>query len=82
MESRIAQEIAYALEKVDIEEELTRFNGHIEAIEHRDAPAGRDLAEILADPRTLSTDEIIARTEYALAGRFARIATVAELTGS
>ncbi|WP_431679799.1 cysteine hydrolase family protein [Kitasatospora sp. KL5] len=51
-------------------------------IEHRDAPAGRDLAEILADPRTLSTDEVIARTEYALAGRFARIATVAELTGS
>ncbi|MFD0274725.1 cysteine hydrolase family protein [Kitasatospora sp. NPDC127111] len=51
-------------------------------IEHRDAPPGRSLAEILADPRTLSTDEIIARTEYALAGRFARIATVEELTGS
>ncbi|MFD9129608.1 cysteine hydrolase family protein [Kitasatospora sp. NPDC059571] len=51
-------------------------------IEHRDAPAGRSLAEILADPRTLATDEIIARTEYALAGRFARIATVEELTGS
>lgn len=33
MESRIAQEIAYALEKVDIEEELTRFKGHIEAVE-------------------------------------------------
>ncbi|WP_327066132.1 cysteine hydrolase family protein [Kitasatospora sp. NBC_01302] len=48
-------------------------------IEHRDAPAGRSLAEILADPRTLGTAEIIARTEYALAGRFARIATVAEL---
>ncbi|MBO1413081.1 cysteine hydrolase family protein [Streptomyces sp. FH025] len=51
-------------------------------IEHRDAPAGRSLAEILADPRTLSTDEITARTEYALSGRFARIATVEELTGS
>jgi len=49
-------------------------------IEHRDAPAGRSVAEILADPRTLGTDEIIARTEYALAGRFARIATVDELT--
>ncbi|WP_329569693.1 cysteine hydrolase family protein [Kitasatospora sp. NBC_01266] len=48
-------------------------------IEHRDAPAGRSLAEILADPATLGTDEIIARTEYALAGRFARIATVVEL---
>ncbi|MFJ8039147.1 cysteine hydrolase family protein [Kitasatospora sp. NPDC096147] len=51
-------------------------------IAHRDAPAGRSLAEVLADPRTLSTDEIIARTEYALAGRFARVATVKELTGS
>jgi len=46
---------------------------------HRDAPAGRSLAEVLADPTTLSTDEIVRRTEYALAGRFARIATVAEI---
>ncbi|WP_185845891.1 cysteine hydrolase family protein [Kibdelosporangium aridum] len=30
----------------------------------------------------LGTDELIERTEYALAGRFATIATVAELTGS
>ncbi|MEU5419714.1 cysteine hydrolase family protein [Streptomyces sp. NPDC001407] len=51
-------------------------------IEHWDAPAGRSLDEILADPRTLGTDAIVARTEYALAGRFARIATVEELTGS
>ena len=49
-------------------------------IEHRDAPAGRSLIEILADPLTLSTDDIITRTEYALAGRFATIRTVAELT--
>jgi uncharacterized protein (TIGR00255 family) len=33
METRIAQEIAYSLEKLDIEEELTRFRGHIEQIE-------------------------------------------------
>jgi hypothetical protein len=39
------------------------------------------VAEVLADPRTLGTGEIIARTEYALAGRFATIRTVAELTG-
>lgn len=51
-------------------------------IEHRDAPAGRSLEEILADPRTLRTEEIIARTEYALAGRFATVTTVKELTGS
>jgi nicotinamidase-related amidase len=45
-------------------------------IEHRDAPPGRDLAEILADPRTLGTREIIERTEYALAGRFATVTGV------
>ncbi|MBS1960118.1 MAG: YicC family protein [Bdellovibrionales bacterium] len=46
MESRIAQEIAYSLEKVDIEEELTRFKGHVEAIEKllRDGgPIGKKL---------------------------------------
>jgi nicotinamidase-related amidase len=51
-------------------------------IQHRDAPAGRTVAEILADPLTLPTDDVISRTEYALAGRFATIRTVAELTGS
>ncbi|WP_327291226.1 cysteine hydrolase family protein [Streptomyces sp. NBC_01198] len=53
-----------------------------EPIAHRDAPAGRPLAEVLADPRTLLPAEIIARTEYALAGRFANVTTVKELTGS
>ena len=51
-------------------------------IEHRDAPAGRSVAEILADPLTLPVDDVITRTEYALAGRFATIATVAELAGA
>ena len=46
-----------------------------------DAPPGRAVEQILADPRTLPADEVIARTEYALAGRFATIATVVELTG-
>ncbi|MFE9691314.1 cysteine hydrolase family protein [Micromonospora sp. NPDC005806] len=48
-------------------------------IPHRDLPADASLAEILADPRTLSTDDVIARTEYALAGRFATVRTVAEV---
>jgi nicotinamidase-related amidase len=48
-------------------------------IAHRDAPAGQSVADLLADPRTLSSAEIIKRTEYALAGRFATIATVDEL---
>jgi nicotinamidase-related amidase len=51
-------------------------------IPHRDAPSGRTVAELVADPRTLSTDDIITRTEYALAGRFATIRTTAELTGA
>jgi uncharacterized protein (TIGR00255 family) len=34
METRIAQEITYSLEKLDVEEELTRFKGHIEGIEN------------------------------------------------
>jgi nicotinamidase-related amidase len=51
-------------------------------IPHRDAPAGRTVEETLADPRTLSTDDIVARTEYALAGRFATIRSTAELAGA
>ncbi|MER7458406.1 isochorismatase family protein [Micromonospora sp. NPDC126480] len=49
---------------------------------HRDLPATATLAEILADPRTLSAGEMTARTEYALAGRFATVRTVAEVTGA
>jgi nicotinamidase-related amidase len=48
-------------------------------IPHRNFPPGRTVAEILADPRTLQTEDILARTEYALAGRFAIIAAVADL---
>jgi nicotinamidase-related amidase len=49
-------------------------------IPHRDAPAGRSVADLVADPRTLTADDVIARTEYAPAGRFATIRSVAELT--
>ncbi|HEY2286142.1 MAG TPA: isochorismatase family protein [Streptosporangiaceae bacterium] len=48
-------------------------------IPHRRFPRGRSVGEIMADPRTLHTADIIARTEYALAGRFAAIAAVADL---
>jgi nicotinamidase-related amidase len=51
-------------------------------IEHRDAKPGRSVEEILADPRTLTADQVVERTEYALHGRFARISSVAELTGA
>lgn len=49
---------------------------------HRDAPENLTLAELLAHPLTLAAEEMIARTEYALAGRFATICTVDELTAS
>jgi nicotinamidase-related amidase len=48
-------------------------------IAHRDAPAAQTVSELMADPRTLGTAAIIERTEYALAGRFATIATVDEI---
>ncbi|RLP96626.1 isochorismatase family protein [Micromonospora sp. CV4] len=51
-------------------------------IPHRDLPETATVEEILADPRTLSNEEIVTRTEYALAGRFATISTVDELTGA
>jgi hypothetical protein len=50
-------------------------------IAHRDAPQGQTAGQLLADPRTLPVSAIIERTEYALAGRFATIATIAEVTG-
>ena len=34
METRIAQEISFTLDKMDIEEELNRFRGHLDQIEH------------------------------------------------
>lgn len=48
-------------------------------IAHRDADPEAAYAEVLADPRTLSTAAIIERTEYALAGRFATIVTVDDI---
>jgi nicotinamidase-related amidase len=50
-------------------------------IGHRDAPPGQSAEQLLADPRTLPVSAVIERTEYALAGRFATIATIAEVTG-
>lgn len=73
--ARVAADLGYAVTFVI---DATATN----PIEHRDAPEGRSIEEILADPRTLGVDEILARTEYALSGRFATIATVEELTGA
>ncbi|MFF3611587.1 cysteine hydrolase family protein [Streptomyces sp. NPDC002580] len=70
--TRLASDLGYAVTFVT---DATATN----PIPHRDAPADRSVAELLADPRTLSAEEVIRRTEYALAGRFATIATVDEL---
>ncbi|MGK5742394.1 cysteine hydrolase family protein [Micromonospora sp. URMC 103] len=51
-------------------------------IPHRDLPEDATVAEILADPRTLANEEIVLRTEYALAGRFAAVRTVDEVVGA
>ncbi|MEV6342514.1 isochorismatase family protein [Actinoplanes sp. NPDC051851] len=50
-------------------------------IPHWSAPADSSVEELLADPRTLSAEDVVARTEYALAGRFATIRSVGELAG-
>lgn len=46
---------------------------------HWTMPADATLADVLADPRTLSPETITERTEYALAGRFATIRTLDEV---
>ncbi|MFG3342237.1 cysteine hydrolase family protein [Glycomyces sp. NPDC048151] len=67
--ARVASDLGYATVFVT---DATATN----PIEHRDAPQGRGLDEILADPRTLGTDAVIERTEYSLAGRFATVTGV------
>ncbi|WP_017599399.1 isochorismatase family protein [Nocardiopsis lucentensis] len=51
-----------------------------EPIEAPGSPTGRSLEEVLADPATLLPEAIVQRTGYALAGRFAEVRTVAEIT--
>ncbi|WP_328492011.1 cysteine hydrolase [Streptomyces sp. NBC_00414] len=70
--TRVASDLGY---QVTFVTDATATN----PIPHRDAPDDQSVADLLADPRTLSADEVIERTVYALAGRFATIATVDEL---
>ncbi|TWF95175.1 cysteine hydrolase family protein [Saccharopolyspora dendranthemae] len=72
--ARVASDLGYDVSFIT---EATATN----PVAHRDAPADRSVADVLADPLTLHPAEIIARTEYALSGRFASIRTVAEVTG-
>ena len=72
--ARVASDLGY---RVTFVTEATATN----PIPHRDAPAAQTVAELLADPRTLAISAIVERTEYALAGRFATIATIADVVG-
>jgi nicotinamidase-related amidase len=71
--ARLASDLGY---QVTFVTEATATN----PIPHRDAPADQTVTELLADPRTLPARAVIERTEYALAGRFATIVTIAEVT--
>jgi nicotinamidase-related amidase len=72
--ARVACDLGYTVTFVT---EATATN----PIPHWDAPPDISIEEMMADPRTLPVEAIIARTEYALAGRFARIATIDEVVG-
>jgi nicotinamidase-related amidase len=52
-------------------------------IPHPDAPADRSVAEVVADPSTLSAEAVVAHAAHVLAAHgFARVTTVAELAGT
>ncbi|MCL2585614.1 MAG: isochorismatase family protein [Streptosporangiales bacterium] len=72
--ARVGSDLGY---QVTFVTEATATN----PVAHWEAPAGQTVAELLADPRTLPASAITERTEYALAGRFATIATIAEVLG-
>jgi nicotinamidase-related amidase len=72
--ARVGSDLGY---QVTFVTEATATN----PIAHRDVPRTQTVEELLADPRTLTASAVIERTEYALAGRFAAIATIAEVVG-
>jgi nicotinamidase-related amidase len=66
--ARVASDFGYAVTFV------TDATGSF-PIPHWDAPDPLSVDELLADPRTLAAADVVARTEYALAGRFATVTT-------
>jgi nicotinamidase-related amidase len=64
--TRVASDYGYAVTFV------TDATGSF-PIPHRDADPDLSVDELLADPRTLAAADVVARTEYALAGRFATV---------
>ena len=76
--ARLASDYGY---EVTFVTEATATN----PIPHRDLlasledPRALTAEQLLADPRTLPAEAVLERVEYALAGRFARIATIDEV---
>jgi len=76
--ARLASDLGY---EVTFITDATATNPipHRALLESLDDPDELTPEQILADPRTLSAEAVLERVEYALAGRFARIATVDEV---
>ena len=76
--ARLASDLGY---EVTFVTEATATNPipHRSLLESLEDPASLTAEQLLADPRTLPAAAVMERVEYALAGRFARIATVDEV---
>jgi len=76
--ARLASDLGYGVTFVT-EATATNPIPHRSLLESVEDPASLTAEQLLADPRTLPVEAVIERAEYALAGRFARIATVDEV---
>jgi len=76
--ARLASDLGYGVTFV-IDATATNPIPHRSLAESVSDPDDLTPEQILADPRTLSSAAVLERVEYALAGRFARIATVDEV---
>jgi len=76
--ARLASDLGY---EVTFVTEATATNPipHRALLESLEDPDTLTAEQLLADPRTLPAEAVLERVEYALAGRFARIATVDEV---
>ena len=76
--ARVASDLGYEVTFV-IDATATNPIPHRSLVESVGDPDALTAEQLLADPRTLSAQAVIERVEYALDGRFARIATVDEV---
>jgi hypothetical protein len=76
--ARLASDLGY---EVTFVTEATATNPipHRELLDSLEDPGSLTAERLLADPRSLPAAAVLERVEYALAGRFARIATVDEV---